>query len=161
MKLQDGPCGTSPSLNRSLAATVSWVNSRAAIHFTSRPRCKLLFSGNTLPLTAETDTTAAFVNRFGCCYLIKVSHEISRIHCCWTSYGGSGTPSSRLRYTLLSSLLNITLSSPCRTTLGRFWTPLGYAATFWGRSLMTAASSVLVHVSSTRTSTGPLRISVL
>lgn len=27
------------------------------------PRCKLLFSGNTLPLTTETDTTAAFVNR--------------------------------------------------------------------------------------------------
>lgn len=27
------------------------------------PRCKLLFSGNTLPLTTETDTTTAFVNR--------------------------------------------------------------------------------------------------
>ena len=27
------------------------------------PRCKLLFSGNTLPVTTETDTTAAFVNR--------------------------------------------------------------------------------------------------
>lgn len=27
------------------------------------PRCKLLFSGNTLPLTTETDTTDAFVNR--------------------------------------------------------------------------------------------------
>lgn len=27
------------------------------------PHCKLLFSGNTLPLTTETDTTTAFVNR--------------------------------------------------------------------------------------------------
>ena len=27
------------------------------------PRCKLLFAGNTLPHTTETDTTAAFVNR--------------------------------------------------------------------------------------------------
>lgn len=27
------------------------------------PHCKLLFSGNTLPTTSETDTTAAFVNR--------------------------------------------------------------------------------------------------
>lgn len=27
------------------------------------PHCKLLFSGNTLPVTTETDTTAAFVNR--------------------------------------------------------------------------------------------------
>ena len=31
--------------------------------FSFTPRCKLLFSGNTIPLTTETDTTAAFVNR--------------------------------------------------------------------------------------------------
>lgn len=31
--------------------------------FTFRPRCKLLFSGNALPGTAEADSTAAFVNR--------------------------------------------------------------------------------------------------
>ena len=34
---------------------------RDPFYFT--PRCKLLFSGNTLPLTTETDATAAFVNR--------------------------------------------------------------------------------------------------
>lgn len=34
---------------------------RGPVYFT--PRCKLLFSGNTLPLTTETDTTTAFVNR--------------------------------------------------------------------------------------------------
>lgn len=34
---------------------------RDPFYFT--PRCKLLFSGNTLPLTTEADTTAAFVNR--------------------------------------------------------------------------------------------------
>lgn len=34
---------------------------RDPVYFT--PRCKLLFSGNTLPLTTETDTTTAFVNR--------------------------------------------------------------------------------------------------
>ncbi len=31
--------------------------------FSFTPRCKLLYSGNTIPLTTETDTTAAFVNR--------------------------------------------------------------------------------------------------
>lgn len=31
--------------------------------FSFVPRCKMLFSGNTLPLTKETDATAAFVNR--------------------------------------------------------------------------------------------------
>ena len=31
--------------------------------FSFTPRCKLLFSGNTIPLTTETDTTTAFVNR--------------------------------------------------------------------------------------------------
>lgn len=31
--------------------------------FYFRPRCKLLFSGNTLPTTTETDATAAFLNR--------------------------------------------------------------------------------------------------
>lgn len=31
--------------------------------FSFVPRCKLLFSGNTLPLTREADATAAFVNR--------------------------------------------------------------------------------------------------
>ena len=34
---------------------------RDPFYFT--PRCKLLFSGNTLPRTTEADTTAAFVNR--------------------------------------------------------------------------------------------------
>lgn len=34
---------------------------RDPFYFT--PRCKLLFSGNTLPLTTETDATAAFANR--------------------------------------------------------------------------------------------------
>lgn len=44
-------------------------NDRIAGEFKGRdpfyfiPRCKLLFSGNTLPLTTETDTTAAFANR--------------------------------------------------------------------------------------------------
>lgn len=31
--------------------------------FSFTPRCKMLFSGNTLPLTTEADATAAFVNR--------------------------------------------------------------------------------------------------
>lgn len=44
-------------------------NDRVAAEFKGRdpfsftPRCKMLFSGNTLPLTTEVDATAAFVNR--------------------------------------------------------------------------------------------------